>query len=123
MYKSVKIPIEVYNTAKITITQLLAKGTDSLPEEVRNPTKCPVCGSPLDTYDVKMRIRYAKCNSCGYSQPIFDFRIRTSSSGQNPPLIGLGIIFGLAISALLYLLNNKKREVRPHVEGKRTQKK
>jgi len=106
-YKSTKIPVEVYESAKKALTRLLADGIGSLPEEVRNPNRCPVCGGTLRNHEVKTRMRYVKCISCGYSQPIVD--VEVSSSGPRLFTLGLGVLLGLGIAALFYLLNNGRR--------------
>jgi len=106
-YKSTKIPIEVYEATRMALAKLLANGIDSLPEEIRNPVRCPNCGGIMDEYEVRTRLQYKKCRSCGYSQPVID--VLASGPGSRLFTLGLGVLLGLGIAALFYLLNNGRR--------------
>lgn len=92
----VKIPEWVDENAEYLRKQLIKHGLDSLPEEIIEPSRCPLCGSKLKEY--KLRNIYLKCENCGYSQQSF-----LSSTNFSK-----GVILGLGIATTIYLLKNIK---------------
>jgi ribosomal protein S27AE len=97
-YRSVKIPEWVYENALATRSELLRRGLDALPEEVREPQKCPRCGGKMEALADEPRF---ECGAgCGYSQD----RV---GEGEGVPL---GVLFGLGLASLLERLGPRKMD-------------
>jgi len=93
-YKTIKVPLWVYQNAKEVELALSRKGLEHLPEEVLQPQKCPICKSDLQEFQAKYE--YIRCVHCGYTQQRFE------AAGP----AGEGIVLGTAIGmGLVYLLN------------------
>lgn len=91
-WKTVKIPQWAYENA------LLAKGdvlTGALvpPERFLAPPRCPRCESELEL--VSIGYEAAACTRCNYKQERFD------ASGANLNGLGIGVLLGLGLAALL----------------------
>jgi hypothetical protein len=96
-YKTIKVPLWVYENAKQVELLLLRKGLGRLPETVLEPAHCPNCKSELQLFQqdeerLRLRYDYLRCSHCGYTQPRFE------ASGE--PSLGTAIGIGL-----VYLLN------------------
>ena len=93
-YKTIKVPVWVYENAKEVELALLRKGFERVPTEVLQPRRCPICTSELRVIKSEKN-DYLHCDHCGYTQQLF-----TPSSG------GEGVVLGTAIGmGLVYLLN------------------
>jgi hypothetical protein len=91
-WKTVKIPQWAYENA------LLAKGdvlTGALvpPEGLLAPTRCPRCQSELEVITVGYQA--AACTRCNYKQERFE------ASSANLTGLGIGVLLGLGLAALL----------------------
>ena len=93
-YKTIKVPLWVYENAKEVELTLLRKGFAHLPPEVLQPQRCPICNCKLGV--IKARNEYLHCDHCGYTQQLFK-----PSSGA-----GEGVMLGTAIGmGLVYFIN------------------
>jgi predicted RNA-binding Zn-ribbon protein involved in translation (DUF1610 family) len=112
-YITTKIPVPVYEQIEMTRSKLaMDKSTlKKLPPELLKPTSCPVCGSPMREAEVSVRARvgYYACTHCDYKQPIIN--VEAMSRGLNGLMaLGSGIIIGLGMAALLYLLFGSEKK-------------
>lgn len=93
-YKTIKVPLWVYENAKQVELTLIRKGIEHIPSEVLQPDQCPICRSelrPLQTQESKYE--YVQCVHCGYTQQRFEPTVE-------------GVMLGTAIGmGLVYLLN------------------
>jgi hypothetical protein len=96
-YKSVKIPKWVYVNALAARTDLLRRGLDAIPADVRDPRNCPRCGSKMEPLLDAPAVECAA--GCGYRQDSID-----AAEGVGP-----GVILGLGLAALLERLPNKEQ--------------
>lgn len=93
-YKTIKVPLWVYENAKEVELALLKKGLEHVPPEVLQPQCCPICNSELEVFQAKNE--YARCSHCGYTQQRF-------GTGEKSPE---GVMLGTAIGmGLVYFLN------------------
>ena len=95
-YKAIKVPIEDYEMIEKTRHQLAVKGIGSLPKELIEIKKCPLCGSKLEGFDVKYEYLQCPNPDCGYKQRNLHF----NATGA----FAIGAMVGLGIAALIYLL-------------------
>jgi hypothetical protein len=87
-YKNVKIPAWAYENAVAARSDLLRRGLDALPEEVREPRACPRCGAKMEPFANGPGF---ECSAgCGYRQD------RIEGGG-----VALGVLLGLGVTALL----------------------
>lgn len=87
-YKNVKIPAWAYENAVAARSDLLRRGLDALPEEVREPRDCPRCGGKMEPLSDAPGF---ECSAgCGYRQD------RIEGGG-----VALGVLLGLGVTALL----------------------
>lgn len=87
-YKNVKIPAWAYENAVAARSDLLRRGLDALPEEVREPRVCPRCGGKMERLADGPEF---ECSAgCGYRQD------RIEGGG-----VALGVLLGLGVTALL----------------------
>jgi len=91
-WKTVKIPQWAYENA------LLAKGdalTGALrvPERFLAPPRCPRCQSELEL--VTAGYQRMQCTACNFKQERFEV------SGTNVTSLGIGVLLGLGLAALL----------------------
>jgi len=94
-YKTIKVPLWVYENAKEAELALIKKGVGQIPGDVREPQTCPICKSGLEPFVTEKRAHeYLRCPHCGYTQQRF-----TDRTGE-------GIVLGTAIGmGLVYFLN------------------
>lgn len=102
-YKSIKVPTWVYENGKRAEAELIRRGLNSLPQESLEPSTCPICGVPLETFEV--RYQYARCPDCGYKQQTFSVASNVATVGA---ALGLGAILGLALGALFRELSRSR---------------
>lgn len=99
-YKTIKVPLWVYENAKEVELTLLRKGFSHIPAEVLQPQSCPICNSELQS--TRGRNEYLHCNHCGYTQQLFE-------PAKGAPE---GVMLGTAIGmGLVYFLNRLYRRV------------
>ena len=94
-YTTAKVPQWAYANGQRVAQELLHQGLGTLPSEVLRPVYCPICGGQLEVFEA--RYRYLRCTSCTYMQQ--DFTVTSN--------FATGILFGLGLAALLYLLFKK----------------
>ncbi len=113
-YKATKLPVEVFDEAELVKAKLIMnrEALKKLPSEGANPAKCPLGGNDLRVAEVKVAVKMVSCQRCGYKQPSLD----VSSIGNDPAAIagalGLGVLAGLGIAALLYLIFSGEKNER-----------
>lgn len=90
--KTAKIGNPVYQTGLKVRRYIAQNGLNSLPKEILSPTNCPICGDKMEIFEI--RYRHLKCKNCGYTQQDFSFATN----------FGLGLILGLGIASLVYLI-------------------
>lgn len=105
-YKATKLPIEVFDEAELAKAKLIMnrEHLKKLPSEVIAPTICPICGDKLNISGVEVKAKVASCGKCGYKQPYLDVKAIGSDPAAFATALGLGVLAGLGISALLYLI-------------------
>lgn len=105
-YKTIKVPVWVYENAKEAELALMRKGVGRLPNSVLNPTQCPICKSELSLKqsDDSGEKTYLMCLHCGYTQPKFE----GSMEG-----IALGTAIGMGLVHLLNTLFSNGRQAKP----------
>jgi hypothetical protein len=92
-YKTIKVPLWVYENAKEVELTLLRKGFSHLPADVLQPQRCPICNFELQV--IKGRNEYLHCDHCGYTQQLFQ-----------PSGAAEGVVLGTAIGmGLVYFIN------------------
>lgn len=92
-YKTIKVPLWVYENAKEIELALSRKGIEAIPSDVLQPEHCPICRSGLQAF--KAKNEYVRCTHCGYTQQ----RI-------NAPADLAGGVLGTAIGmGLVYFIN------------------
>jgi hypothetical protein len=92
-YKTIKVPLWVYQNAKEVELALSKKGLEYVPQEVLQPRRCPICRSDMEPFETKAKYEYVKCVHCGHTQQLFE----TKAGG-----VALGTAIGMG---LVYLLN------------------
>lgn len=104
-YKSLKVPTWVYNNAQQLRADLVRGGIEQLPEKLRAPTRCPCCSGSVDhvSASVKVSYDYVRCRNpqCNYKQQVF------TAKGHLVASIGLGVLLGLGITAIVAASTNK----------------
>lgn len=90
-YKTIKVPLWVYENAKEVELTLMRKGFEHIPLEVLQPQCCPICNSELRA--VKARNEYLHCNHCGYTQQLFESRSGTAEGVVLGTAIGMGLVY------------------------------
>jgi len=102
-YRDVKIPEPVYENARILRQRTIEFGLNQIPPQIKSPAKCPLCGGPLEGFQVAYQ--YVQCSNCGYSQQ----QLAAGGSGA----LGLGVIIGLGLAALASLMSESESDRRP----------
>ena len=94
-YKTIKVPLWVYENAKEVELALMKKGFAKIPVEVLEPQSCPICKAKLEPFKTEKENEYVRCTHCGYTQQRF--------AGQEQ---FEGVMLGTAIGmGLIYFLN------------------
>jgi predicted RNA-binding Zn-ribbon protein involved in translation (DUF1610 family) len=109
-YRTTKIPTPVYEQVELARSKFAIEKSrlKNLPTEVLRPHKCPICGGKMVGAEIRARFGYYKCTQCDYKQPVLDIEAITSGSSGLMAL-GSGIIIGLGIAALLYLMFSEEK--------------
>lgn len=95
-YKTIKVPLWVYENAKEVELALIKKGIEQIPVEVLEPQRCPICKSELEPFKTEKRENeYLRCIHCGYTQQRF-----TPTERSREIVLGTAIGMGL-----IYFLN------------------
>jgi hypothetical protein len=89
-YKTVKIPMWAYDNALVARNELLRRGLDALPAELRELSRCPLCRSNVRRVEDD-ELQRVECG-CGYKQ---------ATMGENGSTVGIGVLLGLGLTALL----------------------
>lgn len=106
-YKTIKVPAWVYINAKEAELALMRKGVSRLPDSVLQPTRCPICKSPLNLRKMDDTEKtYLQCPNCGYTQPKFE----GSMEG-----VALGTAIGMGLVHLLNTLFSNGQQAKPEV--------
>ena len=94
-YKTIKVPLWVYENAKEVELALMKKGFAKIPVEVLEPQSCPICKAKLEGFKTEKENQYLRCTHCGYTQQRF----------ADQEQFG-GVMLGTAIGmGLIYFLN------------------
>lgn len=94
-YKTIKVPLWVYENAKEVELALMKKGISKIPTEVLEPQSCPICKAKLEPFKTEKENEYLRCPHCGYTQQRFAGQQRLE-----------GVMLGTAIGmGLIYFLN------------------
>lgn len=111
-YKATKLPVEIFDEAELVKAKLImSQGSlKKLPSYVVNPTICPMCGNKLKVSGVKVKAMVASCEKCGYKQPYLDVQAIGNDPATLASVLGLGVLAGLGIAALLYLIFGGERK-------------
>jgi len=104
-YQNVKIPKWAYDNGKRLQAEVLRKGIDSIPAEIRRPLVCPYCESELNY--VELRYRYCECPRCGYRQQAISVE---SNIGEIIAGVGLGLLIGWGMGQLIRVISGEKRK-------------
>jgi hypothetical protein len=91
-WKTVKIPQWAYEVALLAKGDALT-GALRIPEQVLAPSRCPRCRSELEL--VTVGYQRVQCTSCNFKQERFE------ASGTNLTSLGIGVLLGLGLAALL----------------------
>ena len=92
IYKTVKVPVWVYEDALDARADVLRQGLQFLPKALLEPANCPRCRGDLELLtDGYERL---ECTSCGFKQE------KIAASGTNMSGLGLGVLLGLGLAAL-----------------------
>ncbi len=90
-YKTIKVPLWVYENAKEVELTLLRKGYSDLPAEVLQPRHCPICNFELQV--ITGRNQYLHCNHCGYTQQLFEPSRGAAEGVVLGTAIGMGLVY------------------------------
>ncbi len=104
-YRSTKLPSYVYDEAELVRAKLITGGIKQLPRELLAPEKCPVCGSKMQGFELRARVAYYVCENCGYKQPSVNIDAKGTDISSLATALGLGVLIGLGLAALLYLIS------------------
>jgi hypothetical protein len=91
-WKTVKIPQWAYENALLAKGDALT-GALRIPERFAAPPQCPRCQSELEL--VTVGYQRVQCTACNYKQERFE------ASGTNQKSLGIGVLLGLGLAALL----------------------
>ena len=92
--------------AKIVMNRDILK---RLPENLTEPSKCPVCNGHMEKTAVKVDVGTYRCTSCGYKQPYVNAQVLGNDLSTLAATLGLGILAGLGIALLLDVLFGDQR--------------
>ena len=110
-YRTIKVPKPVFDQIKLALGKIMtnARALTKI-ENILKPNKCPNCGSLLKFFEFGVKYRYAYCPNCGYKQPTLEISASGSNIFELVKGLGMGVLIGLAIAALLYLLFSSEKE-------------
>lgn len=91
-WKTVKIPQWAYEDALLAKGDALT-GALRIPERVLAPSRCPRCQSELEL--ITVGYQRVQCTACNFKQERFE------ASGTNLTSLGIGVLLGLGLAALL----------------------
>jgi DNA-directed RNA polymerase subunit RPC12/RpoP len=95
-YKTIKVPLWVYENAKEVELALIKKGLERIPPEILEPQNCPICKSKLEPFKTeKKENEYLRCAHCGYTQQRFATKERFMEGVVLGTAIGMGLIYFL----------------------------
>lgn len=77
-----------------------------LPPELIRPQECPICHGQMSGFEVNTRVSYYQCAECGYKQPGLEIQAQGTDVASLAAGLGLGVLAGLGLAALLYLLTH-----------------
>ena len=105
-YKPTRLPAEVFTEAELARAKLLMSrdALKRLPKDICDPNFCPICNKPLRKVEVRTAVGFAYCDACGYKQPTINVEAISADPVILASAMGLGLLAGLGIAALLYLL-------------------
>mgnify|MGYP001088366924 CR=1 FL=1 len=109
-YKATKLPTYVFDEAELAKARIVMdvkRLKEKLPAQVLQPTSCPICKSEMKGVEVRAKVAYYHCPDCGYKQPSINVDVGGNDVAAVASALGLGVLFGLGIAALLYLLSQK----------------
>ncbi len=101
-YKTVKVPEWAYENAVKAQNELARRGLDTLPEHIVAPPVCPHCGGD-NVNHVHVELDYMRCNGCGFEQQ------KVVGTGNALVHVGLGVLLGLGVTALLKSSTSKPK--------------
>jgi len=110
LYKTVKVPLWVYEDALDARADVLRQGLQFLPKDLLEPANCPRCGGDLEV--LTAGYQRLECTSCGFKQE------KIAASGTNMSGIGLGVLLGLGLAALFRASTGGVRPSREAVAGR-----
>lgn len=103
--KVIRVPDWAYANGRKLQGEIVRRGLDSVPSEVREPSICPWCGSQLASV-IELKYRYVRCPKCDYKQQTFAAK---SDVPQIIAGIGLGTLIGLGIAELIKALTKEDK--------------
>ncbi len=92
LYKTVKVPLWVYEDALDARADVLRQGLQFLPKEILEPANCPRCGGDLEV--LTAGYQRLECTSCGFKQE------KIAVSGTSVSGIGLGLFYPLVAKSI-----------------------
>lgn len=104
-YKVVSVPEWAYENGKKLRGEIIRRGLNSVPTEIREPSICPWCESQLESV-IELKYRYVRCPKCDYKQQTFEAK---SNVPQIIAGIGLGALIGLGIAELIKALTKEDK--------------
>lgn len=108
-YRTTKLPRYVFGSAELAKAKILTERLklNELPVQLRKPQKCPVCHGNMSGFEVNTRVSIYQCKECGYKQPGLEIQAHGNDVSSLAKALGLGVLAGLGIAALLYLLTRQ----------------
>lgn len=94
-YKTIKVPLWVYQNAKEVELALSKKGLERIPPQVLEPQSCPICKSDLEPFKTEKENEYLRCPHCGYTQQRFESKEWVSKEIVLGTAIGMGLVYFL----------------------------
>jgi hypothetical protein len=100
-YKSLKVPTWVYENVQQARADLVRRGIASVPPSLTAPKQCPRCHGAVTQVAATATVHFeqVQCAGCGYRQQTF------AATGHLVAGMGLGVLLGLGIAALLESTN------------------
>ena len=106
-YKTVKVPMNFYNTALDVGARITQKGLDNSPDLVSllRENTCPRCNVEMEQVsEAYAGVRLVhQCPNCGISKPVVNMEYSTRDK-DILAVIGLGALVGLGLYALAKVL-------------------